>query len=353
MSRFHRLSDALKASGTAEDRILSKQINKEGGRYFIRTKMDQFWPKYLKMDQENRSYCEVIRENRMVKPYWDIEFSKNENPYKDGYKALESLMDEIIGTFKKEYNKIIHKSDFQVLSSHSDDKFSIHLILTPVHTFFHNNIEVGNLTKNLIKNMDQDNAASLSVLKNGKEANIIDLGVYSKNRNFRLYLSTKLGQKRPMILDGKDLHHLEGAEGSDPKSLNTLDRYIFHESIIEQGLNITGKGLKATTGPDSNSLGKPALQNTEHTTTASINQNLDHYIFELLGTRISNIVNYPNQVSVINLKTKILCKNINGKHKSNNSYIVLNNLTRSINIKCHSQRCTGYKSDPIKIPNYI
>ena len=86
-----------------------------------------------------------------------------------------------------------------------DSKFSRHLIYPSV--VFRDNRQQGNFVSDLVRGM-ADGAGGPSVGRcvvyndKGARAPFVDTAVYSKNRNFRLYLSSKLNKKVPLVLAG-------------------------------------------------------------------------------------------------------------------------------------------------------
>ena len=233
MTIYNKLSSALVAA-TKNEKIFAQELSKSGARRFIVSNKEEFWLEYLKVDPQKRNYYEVIRQNNHIRPHWDIEYNIQENSLKDGYKALADFIENIIREVKEQHKIEINNSDFLILSSHSNSKFSIHLILTPDKVFFYDNLTLGDFTKTLVEKLKPESKDLLRVKKNGKEENMIDLSIYTRNRNFRLYMSSKFGQDRMLKLDPEDLHHLEGVDSCDPGIGATLDKYIFYESLIEQ-----------------------------------------------------------------------------------------------------------------------
>lgn len=52
----------------------------------------------------------------------------------------------------------------------------------------------------------------------------LSIGVYTKNRNFRLFMSSKLGKKNPLTVSDQNQHHLDKAAD--------YDEQLFYDSLV-------------------------------------------------------------------------------------------------------------------------
>ena len=335
------------------EKVFAKEVNKKGCRTFYTSTPEQFWIKYKDIPPKDRTWYEVVRDEHRVKGFWDIEYSKQENKDKNGEESVFLFMKEIIQKIRDDYGEQIYESDFTVLEAHSQNKFSVHLILDGKITFRDVN-SVSHFTEEVMQRLNKE---ILKVLKNGKEDSILDMRIYTKNRNFRLYLSTKFNQERMLRLSDFDLKHLEGAERCDPSSENTLDRYIFYQSLVEimsPQDEPTSPLVEVVKSKKANPMNKPVKVETRTPSQGFDHVELDLFIKNKVGSKeISRIIHYSSHSSVYNFKSKIYCKNIEGSHKNNNSYVVLNKNTREIYMKCHSNKCFGKRYFLGKIPDYI
>ena len=349
MKFFKKLCKALEVVQENE-KIFAIQIHPRGAQNFLTIDNLEVWPWYSNLKPKDKNVYEVIRQNKPCRGYWDIEYDKTENPDKEGDEAVDKLIEKIIDEIDQKFKIILNKSDFLILSSHSDQKFSVHLILTPLGVKFNCNRDVGIFTKTIQENLSTQLDKLLSIRRKGKQEKMIDSCVYSKNRCFRLYLSSKLGNYRPLILGERDIHHLEGAEKCDPAGVQTLDKFIFEESLVEQ----SGVGLEMEVFKFNNMETKTALQQRCEIKVQSKSPMLDDFILNIAQTnKITKILYYKSGVLVYNFKEKINCNNIRGFHSSNNSYFVVNLNTRIAYSKCHSQRCKHFKSKNITIPPHV
>jgi len=83
------------------------------------------------------------------------------------------------------------------LDSSTEKKYSHHLIVPRI--WFKDNIECGHFVKFMVSQLQY--ASQLFVMNDkGKQVSIIDLGVYTRNRNFRIYGSSKFGKGTPLVI---------------------------------------------------------------------------------------------------------------------------------------------------------
>ncbi|MEJ1285096.1 primase and polymerase (DNA-directed) [Cricetulus griseus] len=182
---------------------------------------------------------EVIPENAVCKLYFDLEFNKLANPGADGKKMVALLIEHVCKALEELYNVHCSVEDVINLDSSTEEKFSRHLIFQLHDVAFKDNTHVGNFVRkilqpalHLITKEDDDKIPeatdhkvscfsdvplkqeiletwekpgspkqyipdlSFLVVKNnmGEKCLFVDLGVYTRNRNFRLYRSSKIGK---------------------------------------------------------------------------------------------------------------------------------------------------------------
>ncbi|KAJ3229941.1 hypothetical protein HDU81_004898 [Chytriomyces hyalinus] len=215
---FHRQETAFRAADTSLEplRVFSYEIDihRPGIRRFLISTEDGFWTKYCSMAPAERVYYEVIRENMPCKLYFDIEFSIDLNPGLDTDAMMvafkELVMQELSDAFKLRVD-IQHILD---LDSTTDIKFSRHLIFNIPNTAWRSNAHVGQFVHNLAHKLRTEhtmlqqqserspeqqsrfNQISTLFIKTSHNSSslFIDEGVYSRNRNFRIMHSSKIGK---------------------------------------------------------------------------------------------------------------------------------------------------------------
>ncbi|EKX38025.1 hypothetical protein GUITHDRAFT_115788 [Guillardia theta CCMP2712] len=185
---FSNLADATKFLSQRDDpknMMFAREVNVNGARVFMVGSFDEFWELYLNYPH-TRHFYEVILENSPCKLYMDLEFKMSGNESFEescsrGNQLVEEIKSNIVEVGRKLYNReICEKRDFLELDSTTREKFSRHLISG--NLCFQNNIQLGSFIQILSKQLQDD------------AKNLIDMGVYSRNRCFRLLYSTKFGR---------------------------------------------------------------------------------------------------------------------------------------------------------------
>lgn len=194
----------------------------------------------------------------MCKLYFDLEFNKLANPGADGKKMVALLIEHVCKALQEFYTVNCSAEDVLNLDSSTEEKFSRHLIFQLRDVAFKDNIHVGNFVRKILQpafhliasedddmtpettgcefthfsetaseqgtcfsKMSTDNdvgksgtsnseklgrlgsaqqsspGLSFLIVKNdmGEKRLFVDLGVYTRNRNFRLYKSSKIGKR--------------------------------------------------------------------------------------------------------------------------------------------------------------
>ena len=137
------------------------------------------------------------------------------------------------------FSNLIGNIEVIDLDSSTEEKFSHHLIVnlyckdsSPV--FFANNLEVGKFVHALIEKMKANGTLVLS-----PSLVFVDDAVYTKNRNFRTFLSSKFGKRATLRRseqysddeDASTLHHLSEQEFFFKVSSNFLIDAILQGSL--------------------------------------------------------------------------------------------------------------------------
>lgn len=173
---------------------------------------------------------EVIAEYTVCKLYFDLEFEIGVKQYKDEIKMVDTFISVICYFIETIFDIKIDKRFIIDLDSTTNSKFSRHLIFNLPNAAFRDNYNVGNFVKYVCKNikscieqLDKDSNYCCDFMKEcclsgssimellimdskGKLLLFCDEGVYTKNRHFRVFKSTKLGRKAPLILSNENIY---------------------------------------------------------------------------------------------------------------------------------------------------
>lgn len=134
------------------------------------------------------------------------------NPLCDGSRMTKTLIDIIRAYLLNHYHLLCDKNNTLILDSTSSKKFSRHVIFTMKDMAFRDNSHVGKFVKTIYNDIMfylKSDAPTHGILSHFKRADLeemlvatdrgkklfIDNGVYTKNRHFRIYLSTKWGKQ--------------------------------------------------------------------------------------------------------------------------------------------------------------
>jgi len=240
-------ADSLIADQAAEARVFARELDKKGKRKFFVTTYDECWRRLTRAERTSRHFYEVIREGWLCYLYFDIEFSKELNAETDGHRAMAAFLDFLprgLRTMYPEHDFKFRKGDIIDLDSSTDAKFSRHLVIRPsaAQIVFKDNIHMGACVRQLVKLIEDEvnggaNAELAHIFVRTSEDEVgaggekprlelkpfIDLGVYTKNRCFRTFQSSKYG-KRVVLQDARGCENTYEVHGNDEE--------LFYKSLV-------------------------------------------------------------------------------------------------------------------------
>ncbi|KJH52716.1 hypothetical protein DICVIV_01060 [Dictyocaulus viviparus] len=192
-----RLKESAKT--LKNSRIFSFEIPGQTGgmrRYLVCT-LDRFWSWYITL--KDRHLYELITESSPCRLYFDLEYSKITNNNIDHELVYGYFMTTVQKLLSDEFNlKVDPAKDFLVLDSSTEEKFSAHVICHfPNGFLFPSNLHIRPFCVRLSEILLKNSPVKIWNADGTKETVLFDNAVYTKNRNFRLFLSSKLGSKIP------------------------------------------------------------------------------------------------------------------------------------------------------------
>ena len=141
-----------------------------------------------------RHFYEVIQEGYPCRLYFDLEYQKEDNPNIVQQEILNDFINLINELVEEHFSFTITKKNWMLLDSTIDSKFSAHAIIHfPNNFIFPNNVAMRTFIQAVLQKMS-DTGIGI-VKKEDSETYICDPAVYTKNRVFRLFLSSKAGRK--------------------------------------------------------------------------------------------------------------------------------------------------------------
>ncbi|NXB57824.1 PRIPO protein, partial [Struthidea cinerea] len=371
-----------------------------GQRFYLVTTYKELWFYYTKGYKTSLMHCyEVIPEKDACKLYFDLEFYKPANPGADGKSMVMKLIELVSQKLKELYDVNCSSKDVLNLDSSTDEKFSRHLIFLPRKTVFKDNTHVGNFvrtilqpairlmeskaaviqteeaghvfpcsagvglddsltnltavedaskdwpafahkTKDVEMSHQEENLDFSFLIVNDKDGNnqlFVDLGVYTKNRNFRMYKSSKAG-KNVILKIAEDNKFIPNCE----KDVSLEEAYFLSSLICNIRCVFVAFGL---TDPMEGYQGSPYPE-------------IDNFVRSLVNK--DGLQGGIRQWSYFSLKELLIydisgyrwCENIGRAHKSNNIMILVDLKNEVWYQKCHDPVCReqNFKSQSFPLP---
>ncbi|KAM4068926.1 hypothetical protein ACB094_12G049600 [Castanea mollissima] len=337
---FPRQDEAMKfAKGHMHVRVFSYQDHFSGQRRFLVSTYKEFWQRYKNMDSKFRHHYEVIQEGLPCHLYFDLEFSKRVNAENNGDEMVDLLISVIFEALLDKYSIQGNLEWIVELDSSTEEKFSRHLIIRIPKTAFKDNSHAGAFVAEICSRIlsarrSDERFEKFFVRKDSTSTEpssqlFVDTAVYSRNRCFRLALSSKAGKNSVLLPMGR----------FKCKDMENHNIGNYYSAPQEFALSACTSDLTTTYF-----LGKspfPAL---------------DKFV-----EFIASIGNVSGKIQswfwfseyglmVYSMSRNRYCERIGRQHKSNHvMYIV--DLRRAVYYqKCHDPDCRGYRSPLRPIP---
>ncbi|XP_026885205.2 DNA-directed primase/polymerase protein [Electrophorus electricus] len=376
---------------------LERESRDAGHRVYLVTSYSELWHYYSSHRQSLMHCYEVIPEGAVCKLYFDLEFHKASNTHLDGKKMVASLIQYVCEKLEEVYD--VHCSAKHVLNldSSTAEKFSRHLIFLLPNSAFKENIHVGRFIHNILKpalnslqkctealdaaphpsdigdlsegplsKRRKDEEKDLTFLivktKDGQKQLFVDLGVYTKNRNFRLYKSSKLGKNAAFTVAE------DNAFVPKPDKHTTEEERIFLASLITN-VSFTGQRILEFDAPEMSSAGfhcsaqhrVPQGSELAGEQQASPYKELDDFVLTLVykdgiqGSFRRWTYFVSEQLLVYDIAKFRWCHNVGRFHKSNNIIIVVDMKEEVWYQKCHDPECRrqNYRSSSFPLPQDV
>ncbi|XP_047332072.1 DNA-directed primase/polymerase protein [Impatiens glandulifera] len=379
---FPRQDHAMKFSKDhPHARIFCYQDHANGQRRFLVTSYEEFWQRYKSMNPKSRHHYEVIQEGLPCHLYFDLEFDKWCNAEKNGDEMVDILISVVFEILSDKYS-IEAKQDWIIeLDSSTEAKFSRHLIICLEKAAFKDNSHAGAFVAEVcskINNARENNERyeSLFVNKDSNSAGIscnlfVDTAVYTRNRCFRLHLSSKAGKKAILLPSGRF------------KCKNMSEEEVFMASLICRMDNDCEKLLickmdlecvralhfdtEVTYDVQKHSESSQQFTVSAYTSDLSSTYLMGRSPFPALDLFVESVAstgNIPGKIyswywiseyglMVYSMSRNRFCERIGREHKSNNVLYILGLRSGVYYQKCHDPDCQGYRSPFRIIPSDV
>jgi hypothetical protein len=264
-------------------KLFSFESIQMGRRLFLLSDIDSFIDQYFKIQPHQRHVYELIPQTFPCRLYYDLEFCRTSNPLVNGEDLVAEWINLVAWKLKEIYDIELSTEDVVVLDSTTEQKFSKHVIFVCRSTkdstelLFHDNAEAGQFSRSIlwditmpvekdnklddfviqldglprrprrefskfwllpkaedsavdsfqIGNLSSEFSPIQAVLR--KRAFFVDMGVYTRNRAFRLYSSSKYGKAHTFRLTANDRkrYFRKFDENSIKQTMISVLRYSF------------------------------------------------------------------------------------------------------------------------------
>jgi len=325
------------------------------------------------LDPLQRHYYEIIKENVHCKLYFDLEYLIDYNSKANGESMVSILKQFVCEELRAKHQIEVSEEDIIDLCSTSPPKFSRHLIFHILDIAFENNLQVGCFVRNLINRMKKilqnpsdpkypEISQLVIARENGTKDFFIDEGVYTRNRLFRVYLSSKFGKNVSLERASSNKH----AEYRQERFFqNSLVSMIGFSNQKEKELRVITCQLDTKLSSEilSFSLFSPAIYPSKISSYPSVGgekcpfPRIDSFILSQVNKTGSaffrSVLYYPSAKKIVyHIGSNRYCENIGRYHKSNHVLYVA-----ELELGCFFQKCLdpdcqkiGFRSIPKPIP---
>mgnify|MGYP001392538140 CR=1 FL=1 len=283
---------------------------------------EEIWKEYIK--KGDLTICEVINSKQPCHLYIDIDVNLKETPGIKVYECWEAVKPIISNHFK-----IIFPNtpiDYIVMDSSSNKKGSLHIVIKIKDHLFTNASHCGAYMRVLKKFIENEHSNIEGAFS------FFDLGIYTRNRLFRMLGQTKAGQKR--YLRSHLDFTFENWRNSKVCPILTTNVELIEMKEPDGGIPIYTSGSRYGAGQCTIVSGWVP---------SCVKGDIYQYLCEEVGIIQRMVFTGENMKVVCNTSNRD-CVLQKRKHKSNVMYIVIDLINKSYHIKCHSRHCRKRRS---------
>ena len=331
-----------------------------GRRRFCVVSLEEFAQTYTAYDLQLCHYFEVIRENTPVRLFLDIDI-KNAEYLEIGEDLVEILIKYVNHCLLQQYGITCNRKQIIQLDSSSSTKFSQHLIYPEVT--FRTNEECGHFVKNM------ENSAKDAVVQKkeskltfgfptlelekmfvtlGKyDVFLVDTTVYTKNRHFRIYRSSKLGKEQHLLVSK-----------SNEFPIISEQEFLLQSLVVGVGSSSNEKFLtcEATERKEVKATKSKEVVDKDPPRMVTRHKQLDEFVINFIhntkGNQHAVIEDIKPAESGLCFAYigSFWCMNVQRKHSKNRSYFIANMKLGTVYQKCFSGKCENFRSPSAPIP---
>ena len=161
----------------------------------------------------------------------DIEYLRIPNESKNETAVIKTIIEIFISYCNHTFGIEVSSNDVITMTSSDVLKISYHIIFSKV--IFESNFKCKLFVQSVLDSLSPNILDTFSALDmQMKKKMIIDMSVYSKNQNFRLFLSSKFGKNTPLMIDYKHTKAYCSFFDTLISSKDLLVNAVDHNSIL-------------------------------------------------------------------------------------------------------------------------
>ena len=331
---FWKQSDAINSRKNFSDKVFSWEISSDGKRKYLVSDLESFWNGYQKSKNCNRNFYEVIVFSDPVKLFLDLEFPRKINEHKDSVVMTKTLITQIDVVLKKTFCIENASEGIIILESSNQAKFSIHLIYSTV--IFRNIEQCGKFIQHILISSFTDQQKTMFEVKcNEKSKLFIDTEIYGKNRNLRLFLSSKFGERRPLVYVNQKYGYQE----------LTCSKTIFLNSLITNVLETQHLSLddEAIEKSETKNVSSVRSRSAPSCTLSSPYPKIDRKVQELAAPGEIRKITMDSQKCTVtyDIIGNKYCRTKGDFHRKNNIYFKFFIQQEKLIQDCYSPHCNN------------
>nr|XP_016432377.1 PREDICTED: DNA-directed primase/polymerase protein-like isoform X5 [Nicotiana tabacum] len=371
-STFPRQDEAMKyAKEQSNARVFSYQDHVNGQRRFLVSTYKEFWRRYETMNPKFRHHYEVIQEGLPCHLYCHFCF----------FNLIHKKRMLLLSTVKEKYC-LEGNDDWVVeLDSSNEEKFSRHLIIRFPNAAFKDNLHAGAFVTEIcsrISSLSETDGRfrNLFVSKDSSSIDIpcqlfVDKAVYSRNRCFRLALSSKAGKSSVLLPSGrfkcKDMTKEEVFMASLICNIDAdCEKLLICKMDLDcvKALQFDTESTKSFQLHSGVSLDFDLNACTSDPSRTYLMGKSPFPSLDMFVESVASIGNIPGKIRswywfseyalmVYSMSRNRYCERIGRQHKSNHVIYVVD-LRRAVYYqKCHDPDCRGYRSPLRPVPDNV
>ena len=343
---FSRQSDALEFAkkNLNSERVFSRQL-KRNYRNFHVCDVESFYKYYSKVTEKH--FYEVIPTGAPVKLFLDLEYYTRFNANSDGNLMTKELVSIFDSCIQNTFGIKDSKKESIILDSSNQDKFSQHVIFSSV--VFRSIEDCRNFVHQVITTFTEEQTKMFQVQTSDGSRLFIDKEIYTKNRHFRLFMSSKFGENRPLLC--------RSYKDKEVSNNQVLFKEIFSEALVTNINSVSGSqsylacNLKVLVGypaPEPTNVKGTTVTNSPYKTIDKLVEKLSSpgTIRKITFNSIAMTVRYD-------IAGQHYCRTKNGIHHSNNIYYKYFSKSKKLIQDCYSPNCVGKTIHEIEIPFFV